>query len=129
MKLGQFILNLFLSVLFIMTPVLGLSFELNHEKVAKATCCSTEMENNEMNCHENEISDNHSQEHKSCSDKCKDNCNDHACHVLILTIQAPKLQTSNYSDLNIIKNNQNSFYQEFTLQNFIDQFWNPPKLG
>ena len=125
MRSVYFILHLCLSLLFIATPILGLSFELNIQAQEKRMCCSDMSDQGKtetMKCHANDKKDKH-----SCKDKCKDKCHDHAAQVLTHSIHPPTQNT-------VLEDNDfkhalkiSSYYQDLFQQQFILQFWNPPK--
>ncbi|MDO5654510.1 MAG: hypothetical protein Q4G27_00050 [Flavobacteriaceae bacterium] len=119
----------------ILSPVLGFSFELNHEKLVQSTCChQTETPTPHDACHELSVeiknchADVENSSQPSCKDKCKDNCSNHACHVLVQTIQSPDFCTSCIVKISSIESTQPVYHQDLSLQNFIFLFWNPPKF-
>ena len=127
MKGIHFILNLLLSAVLIFAPATALAFEMNHENMEKASCC-TEMpgKTDEVpaSCHDIAEGDH---PHNSCSDKCGNCCADHACQIHVQTLQIPALAEFDMETFELINTIQNTEIQSLTLQNFIVKFWNPPK--
>ena len=117
-----FISHLFLSLLFIATPTLGLNFQLNYQAQEEMMCCvDIEADSNSTDaksCHEDDIASQHS---------CKDKCQDHAAHVVTHSIEPPyqNAEISIKEEISSLK--QSSYYQDLFQQHFTLTFWNPPK--
>ena len=121
-----FISHLFLSLLFIATPTLGLNFQLNYQAQEEMMCCvDVEADSDSADaksCHEDDIASQH-----SCKDTCKDKCQDHAAHVVTHSIE-PLSQNAEISikeEISSLK--QSSYFQDLFQQQFTLTFWNPPK--
>lgn len=121
-----FISHLFLSVLFIATPSLGLNFQLNYQAQEELMCCvDVEADSDSIvakSCHENDIANQH-----SCKDTCKDKCQDHAAHVVTHSIEPPSQNAEISIKEEISSLNQSSYFQDLFQQQFTLSFWNPPK--
>ena len=117
-----FISHLFLSLLFIATPTLGLNFQLNYQAQEEMMCCvDIEADSNSTDaksCHEDDIASQHS---------CKDKCQDHAAHVVTHSIEPPSQNAEISIKEEISSLNQSSYFQDLFQQQFTLTFWNPPK--
>lgn len=121
-----FISHLFLSVLFIATPSLGLNFQLNYQAQEEMMCCVDVNADSDSvaakSCHEDDIANQH-----SCKDTCKDKCQDHAAHVVTHSIEPPSQNAEISIKEEISSLNQSSYFQDLFQQQFTLTFWNPPK--
>lgn len=120
-----------ISVIFIFSPLMGLSLELkNHTVISQINCCSVECElptEKQNNCHDTSDS-NDNNDCNDCDDKCKDKCTDHATHVTPQTITTPNQNIIKNVKPIIKKASKITYFQDLTLQDFTSKFWNPPKL-
>ena len=108
MNLKKFISSLFLSLIFVATPLFGITIEMDSHK------------ENQQDC-------KHEGNHNDCGDDCKNKCTDHASHVVSQTIKSPEQNSKKIISFHFLNEKQTIFYQDLTLQIFVLQFWNPPK--
>lgn len=127
MEKKQKIFLFLISVIFIFSPLMGLSLELkNHTVISQVNCCSVEYElptEKQNNCHDTSDS-NDNNDCNNCDDNCKDKCTDHATHVTPQTITTPNQTIIKNVKPIIKKASKLTYFQDLSLQNFTSKFWN-----
>ena len=130
MNLKKFISSLFLSLIFVATPLFGITTEMDsHKENQQEDCCALtcEMDSEQSNTAEIQQDCKHEGNHNDCGDDCKNKCTDHASHVVSQTIKSPEQNSKKIISFHFLNEKQTIFYQDLTLQIFVLQFWNPPK--
>lgn len=126
MKLRKFIFSLFLSMIFLLSPVMVLAEETQMAHGTEMSCCSS---NEPQTSSDHDCCHDSKSEKKSNDNKCGD-CNDHACQVTSLSIKAPNIQ-SNFEALKSFDSYNNRISElnfNFYKTDFIYNFWHPPKI-